>query len=400
MSTHHRGELYRAGTGWGFRFSIRVNGERRFIRQQSKSWTRKEAAQAMIKAMAEADAGIDKGTSKAKIGDFLRSWIDAREKGGRLKATTLGTMRVHIERYLIPAIGEVRLGDLKPAAIEDLYGDLLAEGSLGKSAKPAGAGLSPKSVRNIAGTLHKALADAVRHGVIAGNPADRVDLPRWDRPQIRAWDREELVSFLAWSWGNDDSMFPIWFLLFSTGMRRGEILGLRWVDVDLVASTVRVQQTRVVAESRGVIVSSPKSRAGSRRIEIDASVRDALAILKDRQEVAAERLGFPEPTLVACDLDGRPISPQALSRRFQKAQEAAGMDPKIRLHDARHTHASILFHEGESIVEVSSRLGHSRVSTSTDVYGHLYRNADRELADRFGARLKADLDRATQRLDR
>lgn len=400
MSAHHRGELYRAGSGWGFRFSIRVNGERRFIRQQSKSWTRKEANQAMVKAMADADAGIDKGTSKAKVGDFLRSWIEAREKGGRLKATTLGTMRVHIERYLIPAIGEVRLGDLKPATIEDLYGDLLAEGSLGKSAKPAGAGLSPKSVRNIAGTLHKALADAVRQGVIAGNPADRVDLPRWDRPQVRAWDRRQVASFLAWSMSNDDSMFPIWFLLFSTGMRRGEILGLRWVDVDLVGSTVRIQQTRVVAESRGVIVSSPKSRAGSRVTTIDASVRDALAMLKDRQEAAAERLRLAEPTLVACDLDGRPISPQALSRRFQKAQEAAGMDPKIRLHDARHTHASILFHEGESIVEVSGRLGHSRVSTTLDVYAHLLPNADRELADRFGARLKADLDQAKQRLDR
>lgn len=395
MTSRHRGEVFRAGSGWGFRFSTTENGRRRWIEKQSKNWTRKEAAQAMTLAMAHADAGLDRGTSRAKTGDFLRSWIEAREKGGRLKATTLGTIRIHVNRYLIPAIGEIRLGELTPVIIEQMYGDLLTTGSLGESAKPAGAGLSPKTVRNIAGTLHKALADAVRQGIIPSSPADRVDLPRWDRPQIKTWDRRQVAEFLAWSHANDDPMFPIWLLVFSTGLRRGEIAGLRWVDVDLVGSTISIRQTRVIAEDQGVIVSTPKTRAGNRVATIDALTRDSLAILKDKQEAAASSLGLPSPTLVASDLDGRSISPQSLYRRFQKAQSDAGMTP-IRLHDARHSHASILFDAGESIVAVSSRLGHSRVSTTLDVYAHLLPNADRDLADRWGAGLAADLSKIVE----
>ena len=384
--------LFRYGDGWGFRVTFRdpLTRQRREIKRQSQKWTQKQARQAMLEAQVEAEAAQAFGSSKQKVSDYLRSWVEARERIGRLKPTTEDTIRRHVEAYLVPRLGEIRLADLKPAMLERVYGDLLSEGSLGKAGRPMGEGLSPKTVRNVAGTLHKALSDAVKKGIIASNPADQADLPRWDRPEIKIWDSETALAFLAWSYGNGDEMFPLWLLAFSTGLRRGEVLGLRWEKVDLVSSTVTIDETRVLTRGRGVIVSSPKTKAGIRSLVIDPYTRDTLALLKDKQEVTARRFGFRVPDLVASDLDGKAIHPTTLTRRFQRAIEQAGAD-EIRLHDLRHTHASMLLDAGESLVVVSGRLGHSRPSTTSDVYGHAMPSAHRDLATRWGDRLEHGL---------
>lgn len=390
--TNHRGAVRKVGDGWGFRFSIAVDGRRRWIERQSKNWTRKDAQREMLAAMTRADAGHEFGTSKESLANYLRAWLEIREKSGKLKATTIGTMRIHVERYLVPAIGEIRLGDLKPTRLEQFYGELLESGAIGRSRRGKGEGLSPKMVRNIHGTLRKALGDAVRKGIIASNPADRVDLPRWDRPEMEAWSRDESGEFLASCYANADPMFPIWLLLLSTGLRRGEVCGLRWGDVDLVESSITIRTTRVIADGRGVIESTPKSKAGGRVVVIDPMTRDALARLKDDQEGIAGRLGLPAPEFVAVDLDGRVIHPQTIVRRFQQAREAAGLRP-IKFHEARHSHASQLLDAGESIVVVSRRLGHSRVSTTLDIYAHRLPSADRDLADRWGSTMREAIER-------
>ena len=395
-----KGGLFRYGNGWGFRFTYRdpITRKRQEIKRQSQSWTQKQARQAMLEAQVKAQAAQAYGSSAQKVGDYLRSWVEARERIGSLKPTTEDTIARHVEAYLIPRLGEIRLADLSPIVIERVCGDLLVEGSLGKAGKPAGEGLSPKTVRNIAGTLHKALADAVKKGIIGSNPADQVDLPRWEKPTIKVWDSETAMAFLAWSYANGDEMYPIWLLAFSTGLRRGEILGLRWEKVDLVSSSVTIDQTRVLTRGRGVIVSSPKTKAGIRTIEIDPYTRDTLALLKDKQEDTAKRYGFQAPLLVASDLDGKAIHPTTLTRRFQRAIEQAGADD-IRLHDLRHTHASMLLDAGEQMVIVSGRLGHSRVSTTSDTYAHPMPRAHRDLASRWGERLEQGLSKRLEQED-
>lgn len=382
MSETTKNGVVRRGTGWGFRHTYRdANGRRHYVRRQGFA-TKAEARAAYAKAVSETNRH---GTAHPAltVGEYLVAWVDRYERSQSRKVTTVRTARRLVNAYLVPRLGSVRLSKLSPAMVSGFYGDLLEGGRTGRSGT---GGLAPKSVRNIGGVLHKALKDAVRDGILPKNPADDVDLPKWTRPEMHPYDEVEVGTFLRAASGSGDPLAALWWVLFATGLRRGELLGLRWQDVDLVEGTITVAQTRV--ESSTVFVSTPKTNAARRRITIDPGTVTALAVLKNAQEDAAERLGGWTSDLVATDLDGKAIRPNRLTARFHAIAREAGLR-EIRLHDARHTHATLMFDHGVPVHVVSRRLGHTSVATTADIYVARMPSADRAAADTWANVLRA-----------
>ena len=270
------------------------------------------------------------------VGTYLKDeWLPAIRAS--VRPGTWDHYAKMLQAYVVPRIGARRLGALQPNQLNRLYADLLVDGRRnGGPTRPAG--LSPRTVRHVHTMLHKAFADAVRWGRIARNPADRSEPPRPKTPEMKVWDIGHLRAFL--SHVADDRLHAIWLLMVTTGMRRGEVLGLRWSDVDLEGARLSVVQT-VVMVDRKIIVSEPKTARRRRSIALDAATVAALRQLRRRQ--AEERLRYGElwknAGLVTVHKDGSPISPRLLSSWFTQHARAANL-PRIRLHDVRHSYAT------------------------------------------------------------
>jgi integrase len=386
-----RGTVEKRNGQWAYRVSWRDDsGNRRHMRRQGFH-TQKEALQALTAIQAQIDAGHSLGTAKGTVESYLSRWLDAYELSGAVKQSTRIATRSHVEKYLVPRLGKLQLRQLNASRISSFYVDLLRDGRTERSRNMGhDAGLSPKTVKNIAGTLHKALSDAVRLGVLTRNPSDGVDLPKWERPELRVWSVDELAQFLAHVEEHDAYGLAWWRLLLVAGLRRGELMGLTWEHVDLVDGVIHVRETRIT--TGGVtITETPKSKSGRRTVSVDAETVTALARLKNAQEDAADFLSMPPSHYVVSLLDGHLIGPSAISTRFRKMTTAAGL-PSIRLHDARHTHVSQLIEAGVSLTAIAARVGHSRASFTLDTYGHLMPNADRHASDTVAQLLAVAMD--------
>jgi len=327
--------------------------------------------------------GIDDGDSmtvRGTVASYLNEWIETYTKSGKVKPSSASKNREHVECHLVPRIGSIDLAKLTGADVARLYADLLTEGRVrGK----VGTGLSPKTVRNIANTLHKALSDGVKWSKVSRNVADGIDLPRFERPDLDVWDATQIHHFLDYVAESGDYLGPIWRLMLVTGMRRGEVLGLHWDDVDMVDKVITIRESRV--QVRGVtMTTTPKTKAGRRNVSIDSATVIALASLRNAQDDAKAQLGAWTSSLVVTDLNGQPIEPDALTRRFRSVARHAGMPPKTRLHDLRHSAAVLMLTQGVPVHIVSGRLGHANPSITLTIYTHFLPSADRLAADVIG----------------
>jgi integrase len=328
------------------------------------------SAKAADRARRDALTALERGSfvprSNETVAEFLYEWLEAIR--ATIRATTFASYRVNVEARIIPALGHVKLQALGPAALNRFYAEL------------ADAGLSAKTIRNIHVILHKALADAVRWGRISRNPASLADPPRATRPQMSVWTVEQIRAFLEHEIG--ERLFAAWLLLAMTGMRRGELLGLRWSDVDLDAGRAAVVQTLVLVDGKPEF-SEPKTGRGRRQIAIDSASIAALRAHRARQ--AKERLAagsiWVDSGLVFTREDGAPIHPEHLVDMFARRASLAGL-PKIRLHDLRHSYATAALAAGISPKVVSERLGHATVAMTLDTYSHVLPSIDEASAER------------------
>nr|MBA2600966.1 site-specific integrase [Actinomycetota bacterium] len=297
------------------------------------------------------------------LGEFLDDiWLPAVRSTIRL--STFVGYEGHVRNHIIPRLGGTILSELDARVLNAFYATLLANGH--RDLRP----LSPATVRRIHATLHRALRDAVRWGHLEKNPGDACDPPRQraaSAPEMRTWAPAQLAAFLGFVRG--DRLSALWVLLAMTGLRRGEALGLRWIDVNIDRGELAVRQTVLLVSGR-IEVSRPKTARGRRVVALDPSTADILA--KHRQ------IG-PDSELVFSDQDGSPLNPGAVSKRFSKLVRASGL-PLIRLHDLRHTHATIALQAGVHPKIVSERLGHSTVAFTLDVYSHMLPHMQAEAA--------------------
>lgn len=324
--------------------------------------TRKDAERARIELLARLDQGCYVEPSRLTFATFLRDqWLPGL--AGRVRPTTVHGYTTNLERYVLPRVGQVTLQRLTPAQLNTLYAALLAGG--GKDGRP----LSARTVQAIHMTVRKALRDAARWGLVARNVAELADPPSPTRADMRTWTAEELRRFLTHVEG--ERLAALWMLAASTGMRRGEVLGLRWVDVDLELARVAVRQTLVLA-GRQVVTSEPKTSRGRRSIALDP--RTVAALRSWRAAQLEERLAWgaawTDSGLVFTREDGTPMHPEWLSDAFDWRVRTAGL-PRIRFHDLRHTHASLGLAAGVPVKVMSERLGHSTSSFTADAYQHV-----------------------------
>jgi integrase len=369
------GSITRAGNGtWTFVVDVDgVNGRRRQLRR--RGFPTKKAAQAELTAVLnDVHRGSYVRPSRMTLGTYLTDrWLPARRADLRA-STALGYTKLVASRIL-PALGDVPLSRIDAALLEAFYGDLVKGG--GRDGKP----LAAKTVAKTAGLLSIALADAVRLKLIAFNPATDARLPRRPQREMTAWTEAEASAFLA-SVGSE-RLSPLWRLALATGLRRGELCGLRWKDVDLVAGTLSVVSTRVVAAA--VVTGEPKTRAGARVVSLDRETVVALSGWRRRQ--AEERLAaggaWTDSGLVFVDELGVPPHPETITRWWREAVGRAGLPP-IRLHDARHTAATVMLRAGVPVKVVSQRLGHADVAVTMRVYQHVTAQDDRAAADALG----------------
>jgi integrase len=229
--------------------------------------------------------------------------------------------------------------------------------------------------------LHKVLVDAVRWGRLPTNPADRADPPKPRQAEMKVWSIDQLRRFLDHV--ADDRLFAAWMLMATTGMRRGEVVGLRWVDVDLELGPLAIVQTHVLV-NREVLVSEPKTAKGRRTVALDATTVTALR--QHRKYQLEERLALGEAWedsgLVFTHQNGWAINPRLFSSWFTQRATAAGL-PHIRLHDLRHSYATAALAAGVPTKIVSERLGHANIAITLDTYSHVLPNMQEEAAEQI-----------------
>jgi integrase len=260
------------------------------------------------------------------------------------------------------------LQELRASDLDALYADLLRSG--GRD----GTGLSLTSVHHVHAALNKMLNDAERKGLVTRNVARLASAPslttaRAKGPEMNVWSPADLAAFLAAIKGNrNEALFRLMAL---TGMRRSEVVGLRWSDVDLAAGSLTVAQAATLVNGEEV-VAVPKTRRSRRVIDLDADTGVVLQRHRARQRELYLRLGATASAIdrVFTNEIGDPIRPNSIGQAFTRLVRAAGV-PRIRLHDLRHSHASHLLMAGVNVKVVSERLGHASVSFTLDTYGHV-----------------------------
>ena len=303
---------------------------------------------------AEAYAWLaDMNQQQSADGPTLRQWLTGwQDRLAHLRDSTAVSYRGHIGNYLIPLLGDIRLSELGVGEVEALHEMLAA------------AGISTVLARRIHATLSSALADAERGELIPANPCSKVRLPRGDRFEPAVWSSAQAAHFLVVTAGDD--LAGLWRLALLLGMRRGELLGLRWRDIDLVAGTLTVRTTRTLVGDQ-VVEGPPKSARARRVLPLDPRTVEVLGRhWKQQTHQALEGVWGPVE-YVFTGTDGQPLHPAWVSRRFAEIVDRLGL-PTIRFHDLRHTSASLGLAAGESLKAVSARLGHSSIVVTADTY--------------------------------
>jgi integrase len=362
-----RGSVVRRGTKWAVVIELERDPltDKRRQRWHSGYRTRKEAERARIDLLSKMDAGTYIENNRQTVGKFLDDWLTAIEP--TVRASTFHSYQRNLRLHVRPCLGSVPLVKIDAGSLNALYARLLADGH---RSRPGG--LSPRTVRYIHTILHRAFKDGVRWGRLARNAADAADPPRASAapaPEMRTWTADELGRFLDGT--RTSRLYPAFLLLATTGMRRGEALGLRWADVNFKDGHASIRQT-VITVNHETRFGTPKTAKGRRSIALDGRTLEALRSRRQRQ--LDERMllgaGWRDHHLIFTKVTGEPLHPERFSREFDRAVQRQGL-PKLPLHGLRHSWASLALQAGIHPKVVQERLGHATVGITLDTYSHV-----------------------------
>lgn len=373
-----RENVVKRGSRWSFYVELPANpttGKRR------KKWfsgyeTRKAAVDARNDTRTRLAQGAYVGPTRQTVAAYLDEWLKAVEP--TIRPSTFHSYARNLRLHITPRVGSLRLTQLDAVVLNGVYAELLANGR-----KVRSGGLAPKTVRYVHVILHRALKDAVRWKRLTVNPADSADPPRVSAsaaPEMTTWTADTLADFLTRSRSYGDRYFAAWHLLATTGLRRGELLGLRWSDIDLDTGRLAIRQT-VIAVAHDVRFGTPKTAKGRRSVALDEGTVTVLREHRRRQLEQRVQLGagWRDHDLAFTLVDGSPIHPERFSREFDRRIERWKL-PRIRLHDLRHTWATLALQAGVHPKVVSERLGHAGVNITLDTYSHVTPDMQAEAA--------------------
>lgn len=336
--------------------------------------SKKDAEKFLTEKLRELDTGLIIDTKKMKFGEYLDYWKD--KTFNNLEITTKEGYIQKIDKHIKPYLGNILLENLKPLHLQNFYEEKLKNGKLdGKG------GLSARTVLALHRIIHSALQQAVKWQLVIRNVAEAVEPPKAKKYKASFLTDKQTEELIAKA-RNTDIYIPIMIAIY-TGARRGEILGLNWNNVDLEKGIIKIVDN-LCATTNGLIIKQPKTNSGIRTIAISKSLVKILKNHKINQMKNKIRLGesYKENNMVCCYEDGHLFNPKRFSAKFNELLQGNNL-PMVRFHDLRHSHASLLVKMGVQPKEISSRLGHSNIGITMDLYSHLYEETDREVANMF-----------------
>ncbi len=339
-----------------------------------------DAEQWLTAELAAMHRGRVVAPSRATVAEVLDEWLEIVGPG--LAPNTVGAHRRRLDRQIIPAIGHLRATDLRPIDVTRMLADLRRPGG---NLRDETRGLSETSLQHVYSTLGQALGWAVRQRYLAANPVADVERPKRDTPEMVVWSADELRRFLEVVDGH--RLHALFHLAAFTGARRSELLGLRWPALDLERGVMEIRRRRVVLADNSVADRpGAKSQRGVRSVELDDGT--VAALRRHRLEQAERKLkvgpGWAGDPQVFLSRDGRALHPNRVHNTWttvRRKAEAAGL-PRLKFHELRHTHASIMLAQGVPVVDVARRLGDTP-ETVLRVYAHAIPGQDRAAAEGF-----------------
>lgn len=363
-----KGSVYRRKGSSRWYLSIDVgrdqNGKR--VRHTYTYRTKREAEEARVQLLSQLQQDTYTAPSKVTVAEWLNMWLDGRQG---IAQTTRAGYEIDVRR-IIKALGSRQLRQLTPVMVNSFYVELSKT-------------LSPKTVRNTHGTLHKALDDALRQGVVARNVSDFAELPRAERHEMKTWTADELRLFLQYA--EPHRFYPAFLLACSSGLRRSEVLGLRWRNTDLENGRATIVDTVVPIRGKAVLrTGETKSRRSRRVIALDPTT---VAVLRAHRKAQAEERLAAGPLWTDLDLCftneiGEPMKPDTFTRTWKRLAIGAGV-PALTPHPgARHSWATLALEGGVPIRIVQEQLGHSSIAITADVYQHVSEDLSREAVER------------------
>jgi len=385
------------GSWWyAHEVSPSADGGRRQVREGGFA-TEREAADAMQQSMAGRRSHADPAAPPILVGAYLDDWLAGKS---RLRASTQRSYAEHLRLYLKPALGFIRLIELRETEISRLYGamrqlgqpveghrtDVLRRLDAARSTKKTPQALTDARIRRVHATLLSALNSAVKRRLLDHNPAIHVELPSGRRPRAVVWTDERVENWVrtgirpavgVWTaeqtghfldTASTDRLYPLFHLVAYRGLRRGEAVGLRWQDIDLDRRELHVNQ-QVVQLGWATEIGPPKTGSGTRTIPLDGGTCRVLVQWRDHQTRELRLIGAtpPDTGMVFTRRDGTAVHPDMATDTFARLLDRAGLPP-IRLHDLRHTAASLALQAGVPMKVVSEQLGHSSLAITADTY--------------------------------
>lgn len=366
------GHVRRRGRGWVYVTDLpRADDGKRKLFWSRQFPNQHDAEVALAKHVTELDMGIGTSPSRDTVGEYLATWFASKRD---IRDSTWRQYEFLLRRHIIPHLGTIRLAKLDPSHIDRWHATLLQS-------------VSPTTAQMAHVLLSQALSRAVRYGMLARNVCELVDQPKRITKHMRYWSIAEARAFLTTT---DDHVLAAWWrIAITTGMRRGEITALAWEDIDLDRRAVAVRQTVTRDKDGGWKIGPVKTDASQRQVRIDERTADMLRRQRTQQKEQRLRAGsrWVDTGLVFTREDGRMLASTYVDEHFARLCEKASV-PKIRIHDLRHTAATLMLANGEHAKIVSERLGHSSVAMTMNRYSHVTPDMQADAADRMGRLLE------------
>ena len=330
---------------------------------------KKEAENRLAELLHQLDNGIFVKPTNTTLREYLERWLKDYCESNLAPRTVEGYENI-VRHHLIPSLGQIYLTQLKPQHIQHVYSEKLA------------AGFSHRTVRYIHTTLRKSLQNALKMGMIARNPADAVEPPKVHHHEMKTMNESDIHIFLEFA--KSTIYYPLFYLSLFTGMRRSELLALRWCDVDLLLCHVSVTRTLHRLQDGSIIIRQPKTEKGRRLLSLSPSTAIVLAEHRQQQEQLRQSIGLTlkEDDFVFCHEDRSPLLPNTVSHAWAKLASKVGLKG-VRLHDARHSHASLMLKQGVHPKIVQERLGHASIQITLDTYSHVAPGLQQAAANHF-----------------